>query len=169
MVEFPKGRDCKMKYFLLYFLPGNKLFQMQISEPRWNKASYLEAIKYFLPGSTEQSESCSVMSDSVWLNGLYSPWNSPGQNTGVDSLSLLQRIFPTQRSNPALPHYRQILYQLSHKGSQRILEWGAYPISRESSWHRNQAGVSCIAGGFFTNWAIREKPWMSCIIHKDDP
>ena len=45
------------------------------------------------------------------------PWNSPGQNTGVGSLSLLQGIFPTQRSNPRLPHCRQILYQLSHKGS----------------------------------------------------
>ena len=49
--------------------------------------------------------------------GLYSPWNSPGQNTGVGSLSLLQGIFPTQGSNPGLPHCRLILYQLSHKGS----------------------------------------------------
>ena len=43
-----------------------------------------------------------------------SPWNSPGQNTGVDAHSLLQRIFPTQGLNPDLPHCRQILYQLSH-------------------------------------------------------
>ena len=50
------------------------------------------------------------------LHGLYSPWNSPGQNTGVGSLFLLQGIFPTQTSNPGLPHCRQILYQLSHKG-----------------------------------------------------
>ena len=50
-------------------------------------------------------------------HGLYSPWNSPGQNTGVGSLSLLQGIFRTQGSNPGLPHCRQILYQLSHKGS----------------------------------------------------
>ena len=69
------------------------------------------------------SESCSVVSNSLWPHGLYSPWNSPGQNTGVGSLSLLQRIFPTQGSNPGLPHCRQILYQLSHKGSPRILEW----------------------------------------------
>ena len=47
----------------------------------------------------------------------YSPWNPPGQNTGVSSLSLLQGIFRTQGSNPCLPHCRQILYQLSHKGS----------------------------------------------------
>ena len=38
-------------------------------------------------------------------------------NTGSGSLSLLQGIFPTQGSNPGLPHCRQILYQLSHKGS----------------------------------------------------
>ena len=84
----------------------------------------------------------------------YSPWNSPGQNTGVGSLSLLQGIFLTQRSNPGLLQCRQILYQLSHKGSPRMLEWVALPFSRGSSWPRNQTGVSFIAGGFFTNWAI---------------
>ena len=96
------------------------------------------------------------MSDSLWPHGLYSPWNSSGQNTGVGSLSLLQGIFPTQGLNPGLPHCRQILYQLSHKGSPRTLEWVAYPFSRGSSRPRNQTGVSCIAGGFFSNWAIRE-------------
>ena len=65
-------------------------------------------------------------------------------------------IFPTQGSNPGLPHCRWILYQLNHKGSPGILEWIAYPFSRGSSWPRNRTGVSCIAGGFFTNWAIRE-------------
>ena len=50
-------------------------------------------------------------------HGLYSPWNSSGQNTGVGNLSLLQGIFPTQGLNPCLPHCRRILYQLSHKGS----------------------------------------------------
>ena len=46
-------------------------------------------------------------------HGLHSPWNSPGQNTGVGNLSLLQGIFPTQGSNPGLLHCRRILYQLS--------------------------------------------------------
>ena len=98
----------------------------------------------------------SVVSESLRPHGLYSPWNSPGQNTGVSRLSLLQGIFPTHRSNPGLPHFRQILYQLSYKGSPRILEWVACPFSRGSSWHRNRIVVSCIAGIFFTNWAIRE-------------
>ena len=82
-------------------------------------------------------------------HGLYSPWNSPGQNTGVGRLSLLQGIFLTQGSNPGLLHCRYILYQLSHKGGPnesescsvlsdplqpgdpvlqaRILEWIAFP------------------------------------------
>ena len=63
-------------------------------------------------------------------------------------------IFPTQGSNPCLPHCRKILYQLSHKGNPRILERVAYPFSSRSSQPRNRTGVSCTAGGFFTNWAI---------------
>ena len=43
-----------------------------------------------------ESESPSVVSDSLRPHGLYSPWNSLGQNTGVSTLSLLQGIFPTQ-------------------------------------------------------------------------
>ena len=98
------------------------------------------------------SESRSVVSDSLPPHGL----NSPGQNTGVDSLFLLQGIFPTRGSNPGLPHCSRILYQLSHKGSPRILEWVAYPFSSRSSWLKNQTKVSCTAERFFTNCAIRE-------------
>ena len=67
-------------------------------------------------------KSHSVLCDSLQPHGLYSPWNFPGQNTGVGSLSLLQEVFPTQGSNPDLPHFARILYQLSHKESPRILE-----------------------------------------------
>ena len=55
-----------------------------------------------------------------------------------------------------LLHCRRILYQLSQKGSPRILDWVADPFSRGSSWPRNWTRVFCIAGRFFTNWAIRE-------------
>ena len=79
-----------------------------------------------------ESETCSVVSNSLRPHGL-SPWNSPGKNTGAGSLSLLQEIFPTQGSNPGLPHCRRILYQLSHKGSPRIMEWVACPFSSGSS------------------------------------
>ena len=94
------------------------------------------------------------MSYSLQPHRLHSPWNSPDQNTGVGSLSLLQRIFPTQGWNPSLLHCRRILYPLSHKGSPKILEWVAYLFSNRSSQPRNWTGVSCITGGFFTNWAI---------------
>ena len=68
-----------------------------------------------------ESESCSVMSDSVQLTDC-SPWNSsPGQNTGVGSLSFLQQIFLTQESNWSLLHCRQILYQLTYQGSCYLL------------------------------------------------
>ena len=70
---------------------------------------------------TYESESRSVMSNSFPPLGLYSPWNSPGQNTGVGSL-FLQGIFPTQGLNPGIPHCRWILYQLSHKGSPQCRE-----------------------------------------------
>ena len=108
------------------------------------------------PSGTLWSESCSVLSDSMWPHGLYSPWNSLGQNIGVDGCSLLQGIFPTQGSNPGPPHCRWILNQLSHQGSPRILEWVAYSFSSGSSWPKNPTGVSCIAGRFFTNWTIRD-------------
>ena len=107
------------------------------------------------PSPVKWSESLSVVSDSLWAHGLYSPWNSPGQNTvvgslsllpgiesrsptlqadslsaepqgkpknsEVGSLSLLQRIFPTQESNRGLLHRRWILYQLSYERSPGIL------------------------------------------------
>ena len=85
------------------------------------------------PPYPQLSESRSVMSDSLWPHRLYSPWNSPGQNAGVSSRSLLQGIFPARGSNPGLPHFRWILYQLSHKGSPRTLEWVAYHFSNRSS------------------------------------
>ena len=102
-----------------------------------------------------------VMSISWQPRGLCSPWNSLGQSARVGSLSLLQGIFPTQGSNLGLPHCRQTLYQLSHKGSSSILEWAAYPFSGGSSTPRNQTGGSCFAGTFFTKWATREPRWMN--------
>ena len=61
------------------------------------------------------------------------------------------------------PHCRQIFYELSHKGSPRILEWVTYPFSSGSSWPRNWTGLSCIAGGFFTSWGnkqnLKRKNW----------
>ena len=82
-------------------------------------------------GKETESESRSVLSDSLWPHGLYSPWNSLGQNTAAGSFSLLQGIFPIQGLNPGLPHPRQILYQLNHKGS---------PVVKESACNAGDPG-----------------------------
>ena len=103
---------CK---YLIYRRPRLMSWQMktiQESLPVHSQASQFTAWTLARPplfALKVKSESRSVVSDSL----LDSPWNSPGQNTGVSSLFL----FPTQGSNPGLPYCRQILYQLSHKGS----------------------------------------------------
>ena len=63
------------------------------------------------------AQSCPSRVHSLQTHGLYSPWDSPGQKTGVGSLSLLQGIFPTQESNPGLPLCWRTLSQLSPRGS----------------------------------------------------
>ena len=100
MYKFSCG--CLFSFLLSLY---QEKFQYQFQE--WN---------YWVLWWKWKSLSC-VRSDSLWPHGLYSPWNSLGQNTGVGNLSFLQGIFPIQWSNPGLPHCRWILYQLSHKGS----------------------------------------------------
>ena len=89
--------------------------------------SYWQKENAGLKRNESESESRSVMSNSLGLLGLYSPWNSPGQNTEIGSCSLLQGIFPTQGSKPGLPHCRRILYQLSQREAQEY--WSGQPIS----------------------------------------
>ena len=79
-----------------------------------------------------QRESHSVVSSFLWL---YSPWNSPGQDTGVGRLSLLQGILPIQGLNPGLLHCRWILYQLSHMGS-------IYTTETQKNWVTHPNGQS---------------------------
>ena len=76
--------------------------------------------------SPDESESQSVMSNSLRHHGLHSPWNSLVQNTGVGSLSLLQGIFMTWELDWGLLHWRQILCQLSYQGSPERWYWWTY-------------------------------------------
>ena len=117
---------------------GSKNFQLQLSLEQGGLCGVSMKVK------VKVIQPCPPLCDSM---------NFPGQNTGVGSLSLLQGIFlgqgsnpgfPAQGLNPGLPHCRQILYQLSHQGSPRILDWVAYPFSRGSSWPRDPTGVFCI-------------------------
>ena len=108
------------------------------------------------------AQSCSTICDPMDCSPFGSSvhGDSPSKHTRVGCHALLQSIFPTQGSNPGFPHCRQILYQLSHKWSPRILEWALCLFSSLSLlqpvWLRNWTRVSCLAGGFFTNWVIRE-------------
>ena len=94
------------------------------------------------------------MSDSLQPQGLCSPWNSPGQDTGVGTLSLLQGIFPTQGLNPGLPHCRQNLYRLSRlvKNLPVTQETRVWSLGWEDPLEKEMATHSSILA-----WKI---PWM---------
>ena len=105
-----------------------------------------------------ESESCSVVSDSLQPQGLCTPWNSPGQNTG-------QIAFPSPGDfpNPGIEPRSSVLQVVSlpvePQGMPKNTGVGTeedYPFSSRSSKPRNWTRVSCVAGRFFTNWAIRE-------------
>ena len=75
-----------------------------------NKMSGGLALSYYFHNVESESESRSVVPNSWQPHRLSSPWNSPGQNTGVGSPSLLWGIFPAQGLNPGLPHCWWILF-----------------------------------------------------------
>ena len=111
------GRDSIMKAFRRHQGLKMKAFHLFLYN--------LRAMTAFMFLNESESESRSIVSYSLRPHGLYSPWNSPGQNTGVGSCSLLQGIIPPQGLNPGLLHCRQILYQLSYQGSPCFLNsWG---------------------------------------------
>ena len=93
----------------------------------------------------------------LWPHGLHSPWNSPGQNTGVGSLSLLQGVFLTQGSNPGPPHCRLIIYPAEPQGKPKNARVGSLSLLQQifSTWELNWSLLK--KGRFFTNWAIRER------------
>ena len=116
----------------------------------------------WLYGTFSESESCSVLSYFLRPRGLYSLWNSPDQNIGVGSCFLLQLMFPSPGDlpNPEIEPRSPILQVDSlpaePQGKPKNTGVVVYPFSSGSSQTRNQTGVSCIAGRFFTNQAIRE-------------
>ena len=100
------------KYWSFSFSPFNEYVRLIFFRMDWFDLLAVQGtLKSLLQDHRwNESESRSVVSDSLRPHGLYSPWNSLGQHTGVGSFSLLTGIFPTQGSNPYLPHHRRILY-----------------------------------------------------------
>ena len=104
-------------------------------EPRLLGGKKKKKLRYADESENESPQLCLTLCDPMDC-----PWYSLGQNTEVSSLSFLQEILPTQELNPGLPHCRWILYQLSHQGSLRILEWVTYPFSSGSSRPKIEPG-----------------------------
>ena len=110
MVTFSKRLECHM-------FMGVKIFQanqINLAKILWVSPPLTIAVRKV------KVLSHSVLSDSLRPHGVLCPWDSPGKNTGVDSHSLLQRIFPTQGLNPCLLHCRRILHCLSHQRSPTV-------------------------------------------------
>ena len=104
------------------------------------------------------SESCSVLSDSLWPLGYTVHGILQARTLGWVAFPFSRGSSQPRDRTQDSSLCRLILYQLRLKGIPRILEWVAYLFSRESSWFRNRTRVSCTAGGFFTNWDIRQWP-----------
>ena len=128
--------------------------------------------RFFTTTSTQKA--CIETLSRVWL--FETPWT-------IRSMAFSRpeywsgRPFPSPADlpNPRIelrsPALQAESLQLSHKERPRILEWVAYPFSSGSSQSRNLTGISCIAGRFFTNWAIREacrethrRPTIRCFV-----
>ena len=108
--------DNQMQYVGFHFIIDKNCYESHLRE-NW-RSSIIDRIlnRSVWKVKAKVAQSC----PTLWPHGPYNPRNSPGQNTGVGSLSL-HGITPTQGSNPGVPHCRRILYQLSHKGSPRIV------------------------------------------------
>ena len=89
-----------------------------------------ESIKLHSNNNKEDPQK-EIISLDILTNGLYSPRNSPGQNTGVGSLSLPQGIFPTQRSNSGLPHCRRISLPAEPQGKPRNTGKGSLSLLQQ--------------------------------------
>ena len=97
-----------------------------------------------------ESESRSVVSNSLQHQGLYGPWNSPGQNTGVGSLSLLQGNLPNPGIKPRSPALQADSLPAEPQGEPKNTGVGSLSLLQRIFLTQDQTGVSCIAGRFLT-------------------
>ena len=134
-VGFHKGRAFLLKTLFCYHLHCIKIYvekkRLKEKSKDDNNGCHWRVVKVI--------QSCPTLRH----HGLHSPCNSPGQNSGVGSCSLLQGIFQTQGSNPGPQHCRQILYQLSHQGS---------PNQDHPQEKQMQKGKMVLWGGLTNSW-----------------
>ena len=84
------------------------------------------------------------------------PWDSPGQNTAVGCHALLQRIFPTQESEPRSPTLQVDSLPSESPGKPMHTGVGSLSLPPGTFLTEDSTQASHIAGGFFTSWATRE-------------
>ena len=100
----------------------------------------------------------SLSSVSLFVTLWTSPWNSPGQNTGVGSLSFLQGIFPTQVSNPDFPYCRRILYQLETPGKPNCIYFSCASMLEKTAWNKSSYRKSA---NINDSWRILSQQWLT--------
>ena len=152
-------------------------FGQELSVRRWHfdeeENSYLVSkylsIKYFLVTKGKivtvhlrTCWKCKLLS-RVWLFAT-PPWNFPGQNTGVGSLSLLQGIFPAQ-VEPRSPALQADSLPAEPQGKPKNTGLASLSLLQGIFSTQELNRVSCIAWRFFTNWTIRETHWESGSYH----
>ena len=122
-ISLCKATDKRLKILKVLVAAHHRKGRVWILIPIPNTSNDSKENMLIMRESESENERHSVLSDSVtpWD----SPWNSPGQNIGVGSVPSSKGSSQPKGSNPGLPHWRWILYQLSHQGS----------IIREIMWN----------------------------------
>ena len=121
---------CKIQYLEIVSLRNKLGFEAVISWITW----YL-VFASLLPSSTlvPESESGSIVSDSLLLDGLYSPWNSPGQSTRVGTCFLFQGNLPNPGIKPRSPTLQADSLPAEPQGKPKNTEVGSLSLFQGSS------------------------------------
>ena len=128
----------------------DKVFNMANHQGNANQI-HNEISLYICHSEVKLIQSCPTLCDPMYYTGYGNL-----QARILEWVTFSFRGSPNPGLEPRSPTLQADFLHLSHKGSPWILEWVAYSFSRGSSCPRDPTGVSCIAGGFFTNWAMRE-------------
>ena len=142
--------------------------RLMLIEKNW--PSYLTRSEVKVKVSQSCLTLCNPMDCS--LLRLLCPWNFPGKNTGVGSHSILQEIFPTQKVNQVLLHYRQFLYHLSHQGGLVMVQLEkirAVSIGMAATkWVKTWNGLRKRCEKTEIETTCTEKPFQKCLLQTDN-
>ena len=137
--------------------PGSKLLLLRLLCCRQILYRCSKAILPWLPGKPYARMKWTWKSKSLSHVQLFAtPWTLQSMEFSMPEAFPFSRGFSNSGMEPRSPALQADSLPAEPQGKPRILEWVAYPFFSRSSWPRNRTRVPCIAGGFFTNWAIGE-------------